>query len=146
MTYLDSVSMTGLHRALETVEGRTPTLRVVVAINYKRGVSPTALAEWYDLSRTTVYHWLERLERLADEPVADVVYDADRPGRPPKLTPTQRERLSRDLASSPRSAGFEADEWTPELLGRHVRDRYDTDYSLRHLRDLLGELRRRAPG
>lgn len=133
--------MTELHRALETVEGRTPTLRVVVGINYKRGVSPTALAEWYDVSRTTVYHWLERLERLADEPAHDVVYDADRPGRPPKLTPAERERLSRDLAASPRSAGYAADAWTPGLLERHVRDSYDTDYSRRHLRDLLDELR-----
>lgn len=133
--------MTELHRALETVEGRTPTLRVVVGINYKRGVSPTALAEWYDVSRTTVYHWLERLERLPEEPVADVVYDADRTGRPPKLTPAQRERLSRDLAASPRSAGYAADEWTPQLLERHVGGRYDTDYSTRHLRDLLDELR-----
>lgn len=140
MTFLESVSMSQLHRALDAVDGRTPTLRVVVGINYKRGVSPTALAEWYDLSRTTVYHWLERLERLADEPVADVVYDAARSGRPPKLSRGQRERLARELAASPRAAGYDADAWTPRLLQRHVGERYATDYSTRHLRDVLEEL------
>ena len=59
---------------------------MVVGINYNEGVSQTDLAEWYGVSRTTIHNWLNRLERLESEPFEEVIYDANRPGRPSKLT------------------------------------------------------------
>lgn len=140
MSYLESISGDDLRRALRDVEGRTPTLRVVVGINYKRGVSPTTLADWYDVSRTTIYHWLERLERLTDESAADPLHDADRPGRPSKLSPEQRTQLVEVLAGGPSVAGYDANDWTPTLARRYIREAFDVEYTTRHVRDLLDEL------
>jgi len=122
------------------VEGRKETLRVAVGIAYLHGVTPTELAEWFGLSRATVYDWLARLERLAEEPSAEALEDADRPGRPPKLSSAERDALSATLEDRPVEAGYGADAWTPALVERHVRSTFGVEYSRRHVRDLLYDL------
>lgn len=140
MNYLDETSVDELHQLLDKVEGKKPTLRLVAAINYKHGVSPTDIARWYGLSRSTVYNWLERLERLPEEPPEVVLADADRPGRPPKLSANQRAELRAALAESPREAGVDAGEWTPTVLQRLIKMDYGIEFSVRHARNLLQEL------
>lgn len=87
MDHLDAISIEDLHRALDEVEGKTPTQRLTAAIAYKNGVSQTELAEWYDVQRRTIYSWLTRLE---EEPLAQAVCDAPRSGRPRKLSEAQQ--------------------------------------------------------
>lgn len=140
MTGLDGTDAADLQEALSAVEGKKPTLRLCVAIGYANGVSPTELAEWYGVSRATVYNWLERAERLAVEPVAEALTDADRPGRPPKLSPSERERLNATLRSPPDEAGFDGSVWTPELVQRHLAAAFGVEYSRRHVRDMLHDL------
>lgn len=137
MGTIHGVDLDDLHAALDAVEGKKATLRVSVGIAYVHGVSPTALAEWYDVSRATVYDWLGRLERLAEEPAVEALADADRPGRPPKLSAEQREEFAATLREPPGAAGYDADVWTPSLAGRHLRAAFDVEYSRRHVRDLL---------
>lgn len=141
MNYLDDLSMADLHGLLAEVEGKKPTLRVVVGVNYKQGVSPTEIARWYDLSRTTVYNWLDRLERVTSDPRSSVLLDADRPGRPSKLSTEQRDTLVRTVASTPRDAGIDADEWTPRVLQQYIDDTFGVRFTRRHSRTLLDELR-----
>lgn len=140
MSYLDDISADDLHQLLDAADGKKPTLRVVAAINYKNGVTPTDIAQWYGLSRSTVYNWLERLERLPDESPETVLVDADRPGRPPKLAADQRADLRQSLAEPPREAGVDADEWSPTVLQRVIETRYGVKFSVRHARNLLREL------
>ena len=140
MGTLDGVGLDDLHAALEVVEGRKETLRVAVGIAYLHGVSATELAEWHGVSRATVYDWLARLERLTEEPPVEALEDADRPGRPPKLSSTKRDALSATLGDRPTEAGYEATAWTPALVERHVRSTYGVEYSRRHVRDLLYDL------
>ena len=82
MARLESVSSDDLKEHLGQVEGKRPTLRLVVGINYTEGVSQSEIASWYGVSRTTIHNWLNRLERLREEPLEEVVYDAERSGRP----------------------------------------------------------------
>lgn len=140
MGRLDRIDLDDLHAALDAVEDEKATLRVSVGIAYLHGVSPTELAEWYGLSRATVYDWLDRLERLAEEPPAEALADADRPGRPPKLSGAERGRLVELLREPPTSAGYDATAWTPALVERYVRSAFGVDYSRRHVRDLLHDL------
>lgn len=134
---IEGVDPADLRDALAEVEGKKPTLRLCVAIGYENGVSPTELAEWYGLSRATVYNWLDRVERLATEPAAEVLVDADRPGRPPKLSAAERERLTATLTSPPTEVGFDEADWTPALVGRYVESTFGAVYTRRHVRDLL---------
>lgn len=137
MGRLERVSAGELREHLATVEGRRATLRLVVGINYKEGVPQSTLADWYGVSRTTVHHWLDRLERLETEPVEDVIYDAERTGRPPKLSADEWEAVGSTLAAPPTEAGIDASDWSPRLVQQLLEERFGVEYSRRHVRTLL---------
>lgn len=140
MGQLDDVDLADLHAALETVTDDRATLRICVGIAYLHGVGPTELAEWFGVSRATIYDWLGRLARLDESSAAEVLVDAERPGRPPKLSGQEREQLLDTVSGSPADAGYDAEAWTPDVVRRHVRERFGIEYSRRHVRDLLHDL------
>ena len=140
MDRLEHVSTADLREHLHSVEGNRATLRLVVGINYKAGVPQSTLADWYGVSRTTIHHWLNRLERLDTEPIETVLHDAERPGRPPKLAAAERAELRSALAGPPTDVGIDAPEWTPALVKRFVREAFDVEYSRRHARTVLADL------
>lgn len=137
MDHLADVTVDDLHDALDEVEGKRPTQRLLAAIAYENGVSQTELAEWHDVERKTVYSWLRRFD--ADQPVEEVVRDRRRPGRPRKLSEAQRRELGRTLRESPTDAGYDAAAWTPELVRSHLRATHDVDYSIPSCRRLMKE-------
>lgn len=137
MARLENVSADQLREYLDEVEGKQSTLRIVVGINYKEGVTQTDLADWYGVSRTTIHNWLNRLERLESEDLEDVIHDDSRSGRPTKLTEEQWDELVTILDNSPEDVGFDAPAWSPNLVQQYIRDSYDIGYSLRHIRELL---------
>lgn len=137
MARLEQVSADELREYLDDVTEKRPALRLVVGINYKEGVSQSALADWYAISRTTVHNWLNRLERLADEPFEDVIYDAERPGRPAQLSPKQWDEIISILTNSPEDVGFDAPHWSPPFVQLLIQEKFDVEYSCRHVRELL---------
>ena len=139
MDRLEGISADELREYLDVVDEKRPALRLVVGINYKEGVPQSALADWYGISRTTVHNWLNRLERLADEPVEEVIYDAERPGRPAKLTPREWDELGSILDESPGEVGIDAPQWTPRLVQLLIEETFAVEYSRRHVRALLTE-------
>lgn len=62
MEHLDEISVEELQDALDNVEGKKPTERLLAAIAYKNGVTQAELAQWYDVHRKTIYNWLNRLD------------------------------------------------------------------------------------
>lgn len=134
MVDLRHLSEAKLREALDDVDEKTPALRLVVALNYKHGLTQTAIAEQYGLARKTVYNWLTRFESRSIE---DAMYDDDRSGRPPKLTDEQRRSFEALLERPPNALGYDAPAWTPSLVQRLVDDVFDVDYSIPHLRRLL---------
>lgn len=140
MGELDGIDLADLHEALDAVDDGKATLRVCVGIAYLHDVGPTELAGWFGVSRATVYDWLDRLSRLDEVSATEALVDADRPGRPSKLAQNEREQLLDTIYGPPTDAGYTAEAWTPELVRRHVRERFETEYSERHVRDLLHDL------
>lgn len=140
MNRLEDVTTDDLHEALETITASSATLRIVVGLNYKHGVSQTEMAEWYGVSRSTIHNWLTDLEQLNDSPLEDVVCDDDRSGRPQKLDKEQWCCLQQTVAVSPPSVGYNEPEWSPELLRQYIDDQFDVEYSTRHARTLLCQL------
>ncbi|WP_279529385.1 helix-turn-helix domain-containing protein [Halospeciosus flavus] len=55
MDHLDEISVEELQEALDNVDGKKPTKRLLAAIAYKNGVTQTELAEWHDTGRRTIY-------------------------------------------------------------------------------------------
>lgn len=144
MDHLDAISGEDLRGALDEVDRKKPTQRLLAAIAYKNGVSQTELADWFGVQRRTIYSWLKRLE---SEPLERAVRDAGRSGRPRKLADEHRARLEEVLHEPPTAVGIDAPTWTPTLVRRYVRDAFGVEYSVPSCRRLMKEagLRYRKP-
>jgi transposase len=76
------------------------------------GVAIPDVAERVGVSQSTVYRWLQAfvVERW------DSLHYGAAPGRPCKLTPTQKERLKALVAAGPLAAGYPTGCWSSLLL------------------------------
>jgi len=137
MDHLEEISVEELHAALDKVEGKKPTERLLAAIAYKNGVTQTELAEWYDTGRRTIYSWLMRLD--TDEPLLEAVSDAHRSGRNRKLSESELEEFRQTVHDPPSQVGYDEPAWTTKLVRHHLEDTYDVEYSIPSCRRLLKE-------
>jgi len=135
--HLDEISVEELQRALDNVEEKKPTERLLAAIAYKNGVTQTELAEWYGVQRRTIYSWLTRLD--TDESLAEAVTDDPRSGRNRKLSEKQQSEFEEAVHGPPEEVGIDAPAWTPALVQRHLEEAYDVEYSIPSCRRLLKE-------
>ncbi|SNR57800.1 Helix-turn-helix domain-containing protein [Halorubrum vacuolatum] len=62
MDHLHKISVEELQDALDSVDGKKATQRLLAAIAYKHGVTQIEPAEWYGMERRTIYSWLTRLD------------------------------------------------------------------------------------
>ena len=94
------------------------------------------VAELYSVARQTIYDWLKALLCRGE---ASLAYRQP-PGRKPRLTKTQKQRLSELVQAGPQSAGFTTACWTSLLIQQLIQrefgvlyDRYDVCQLLRTL-------------
>ena len=137
MEHLDEISVEELQDALDNVEGKKPTERLLAAIAFKNGVSQAELAEWYDVQRRTIYNWLKRLD--TDESLEHAVEDVHRSGRKRKLSELQQQEFEKAVHEPPEEVGIDAPAWTPALVQQFLEDTYDVEYSIPSCRRLLKE-------
>ncbi|WP_234403471.1 IS630 family transposase [Halarchaeum acidiphilum] len=141
MASLDDVSTDDLRQVLAEVEGKKPTQRVMAAINYLEEDEATLedVAERYGYTAGWLSRWLDRLERLADEPFEEVVYDEHRSGRPAELSDEQHERFVEALHDSPEEVGLDAPAWSVPLARHFLSEEFGVEYCERHVRRLMSE-------
>ena len=137
MNHLDEISVEELQDALDNVEGKKPTQRLLAAIAYKNGVTQTELAKWYDVQRRTIYSWLKRLD--TDESLEQAVTDAHRSGRNRKLSEKEQQEFEKLVYESPEKVGIDAPAWTPALVQQYIDETYGVEYSIPSCRRLLKE-------
>lgn len=109
--------------------------RLFTSIAYKHGQSPAKIEELYGIPRQNVYQWLNRLEERS---LPEALYDEPKPGRPSRLTDDQFETLEEVLRASPTEVGYDAKTWEPKLVRDWLKEQFDADYTLRHVRRLMG--------
>ena len=137
MSHLETVSIDELQSALNDVDDVESTKRLMVAIAYKQGITKTDLAEWYGLSRKTIYNWLQRLE---EEPIRAVVRDKARPGRPSKLDHKEQSEVTQLLSEPPVNAGYDAVGWCIPLVQQLLDEKFDVTYSRTSAYRLLSKI------
>jgi transposase len=137
VNHLDEISVKELQDALDNVDGKKPTQRLLAAIAYKNGVTQTELAEWYDVQRRTIYSWLTRLD--TDESLDQAVTDDKRTGRKRKLSEEQQEEFEETVHDPPSEIGIDAPAWTPALVQQFLEETYGVEYSIPSCRRLLKE-------
>lgn len=62
------------------------------------------------------------------------------PGRPPKLTKTQKQELARLIEAGPSAAGYRAGGWRTPLVQELIHDRFKVLYNVFYLAQLLKDL------
>lgn len=137
MARLKQVPLTDLEQQLDEFDEKRPVMRLLAAIIYKQGPSALDIADWFDVRPATVYRWFERIEEAED--LATSIRDAPRPGRPEKLDSTAREEFFDVVRQRPAVAGLDSPRWTPRVAQQYLNDRFEVEYSVRHVRRLMRE-------
>jgi transposase len=137
MSKLSDVDPAKLRSRLDDAESPKAAKRLIVALAYLDGVPVDDISDRYGFPRSTIYSWLDRFEQRG---VDGALADDPRPGRPRDLPDDDFEALASAVTNPPREVGFDAEEWTPELLVRYVRESFGVSYSPGHARRLLREL------
>ncbi len=137
MDHLDEISVKELQDALDNVEKKKPTQRLLAAIAYKNGLTQTELAEWYGVQRRTIYSWLKRLD--TNESLEQAVTDTHRSGRKQKISEKEQQEFEETVYESPEEVGFDAPAWTPALVQQYLDEAYGVEYSIPSCRRLLKE-------
>ena len=117
--------------AAELERRRRRAVRLVQA-----GHSLSAVARMVDAAVSAVWQWRETWRRrgapgLAAKPT---------PGRPPKLTARQRQRLPRLLAVGARRYGYPNDLWTTRRIAALIKREFKVSYHPAQVSRILGQL------
>ena len=92
------------------------------------GHSLNAVARWLRCAASSVMRWRDAVRRRGER----AFQVGASPGRPPKLTQRQRQRLVRLLLQGSRAHGYRTDVWTTarvaEVIERHFGVRYHPDH------------------
>lgn len=94
------------------------------------------VAERLGVCKQTIYNWLHAflLKRWAS------LRPRTSPGRPAKLTPAQKQRLSEVLSAGPEAAGYPTGCWNTALIQDLIRREFQRCYNLHYLAELLHRL------
>ncbi|MGH7752707.1 MAG: IS630 family transposase [Gemmatimonadales bacterium] len=110
--------------------------RVTALLGIARGEAVELVAAGVGMGRATVYGWL-RTFLLEGVPGLRVQWKG---GRPPKLTPTQRQRLAELVTAGPEAAGFPTGCWHALLIQQVIAREFGVAYNVQYLATLLHTL------
>ncbi len=139
MANLEDISADHLREVLSQIDDGDATIRVVAALLFVEvdEFSQNRVAEMLGFSSGWSSEWFRRLERLAEEPFEDVVYDEPRSGRPPKLSEKEQEQFEDAVNESPEQSGIDDPAWSVGRAREYLRERFNVQYCPRHVRRLL---------
>jgi len=124
-----------LHKAY--AKGRQRLIKRIHALLYIiAGKSVAEVVEILDLSAQTVYNYIKSflLRKL------DSLKYKRPPGRPRKLTKTQRKELSKLIDAGPEAAGYDCGCWNTALIQDLILTRFKVAYSPYYVAELLKNL------
>jgi len=123
--------------------------RLLAAADLQGGISQSAVARKFGVSRTTASRWCRALNGNG----LDALRKRRAPGRPCRLNPEQFREIAQIYTGGPRAAGFDAERWTTarfaDAIFARFGVRYDPDHAGRimhrlGLRQCAGVSHRRA--
>ena len=104
-----------LRAELEDLVLRTPSAkercRAQAVLWLAEGLSAEQVAETFQVSRQTVYNWVNRFLRRDDLELRARLLDAPRPGRPPSIAEVIDPWIAAAFAGDPRESGYHATVW-----------------------------------
>lgn len=101
-----------------------------------RGFSCYEIGEMFGHDPTTIQRWVNRFE----ESGFSGLQDAEKAGRPKRLTQEQLNALSQDLRKSPRNWGYHQNLWDGKLLSHHIFQIYSVSIKVRQCQRLFHQM------
>ena len=108
--------------------------RVLTILGVADGYGIEEVAKLFQVSGQTVRNWLQTLFTGG---IDELVRMKRSPGRPAKLTKTQRRELARLLDAGPQAAGFTGACWRSPMVQVLIEERFGVLYSVHYLSELL---------
>lgn len=110
--------------------------RVTAVLSFIQNGNVCWAAELVGAARESVYDWL----RLLLEQGVESLKLPQAPGRPPRLTKTQKHRLIAALEAGPEAAGFVTTCWTALLVQQWIEREFGVLYNRHYVCELLHNL------
>ena len=133
-----------LRGELEDLVLRTPSAkercRAQAVLWLAEGLSAEQVAETFQVSRQTVYHWAHRFLRREGLDLRARLRDAPRPGRPPSISGIIDPGIEAAFAQDPRTLGYHATVWTAALLQHHLERAHGIKASLTSISAAIARL------
>lgn len=102
----------------------------------KHGLGPTDVAKRVHAHRRTVQRWARAFEAEGRQALAPTPH----PGPRSKLTPAQKQTLSKLLLKGAKACGFSTDLWTCPRVARVIHNRFGVRYHVDHIGRFLRAL------
>ena len=139
-------TLTGSERSyLECFVRQAPSgregCRAQALLWYDEGEPVEEIAGRLQVSRQTIYNWIDRFQQRAEGDLAARLRDADRAGRPPSALGIIDPLVDALIDQDPRSYGYQTNVWTAALLQQHLRERHGVDVSQKSISRALARLR-----
>lgn len=106
--------------------------RVAVRL-VQQGMRPAQVARAVGTSRASMTRWMQAYRKAGQAGLAAKPH----PGRRPKLTPRQRDRLGKLLLEGPRRHGYRSELWTLARVAEVIERRFAVKYHPGHVWYLL---------
>ena len=110
--------------------------RITALLSFAQSQQVTQAAEVAGVTREIVYTWLKALAAQGLESLRYVKL----PGRPSRLTKTQKRRLCAVLEAGPEEAGFATACWTSLLVQQWIEREFGVLYNRHYVSELLRNL------
>ncbi len=123
------------HRAFQRGELRL-VKRIAALVLVAEQVPVATVAERVGMSESTIYGWLHA---FLHQQFASLAYRTS-PGRPAKLTPTQKQRLYALVAAGPEAAGYATGCWNSAVIQDLMQREFGVLYSVHYVAELLKNL------
>lgn len=99
----------------------------------KEGYQPCDVASMLNVDRRSVRRWNAAYRKSGKQAL-----QAKRaPGRPTKLSESDRARLEKLLLKGAKAAGYPTDLWTCPRIAEVIRDRFEVEYHVDHIGRLM---------
>src|SRR3989344_1121007 len=110
--------------------------RVTSVLSLGSGYDIDTVADILRMGVSTLYQTLKRYLMNG----ADGLCSKRRPGRPPKVTKTQRKKLSTLIDAGPEKCGFSGGCWRSPMIQELILEKFGVFYSAKYLAQLLDSL------
>jgi transposase len=105
------------------------------------GESVAEVANRLNVSRQTVYNWVERFQVREDLALNDRLRDADRSGRPCTVQGIIDPLIDEVIDDDPRTLGYNTMIWTAALLRQYLHEQHEVVVSEKSVRRAVKRLR-----